>query len=46
MAVDGYPALGDLTPEALRRVTVRPLSQVSEALGGNPLGPCPVSAQG
>ena len=23
MAVDGYPTLGDLTPDALRRVTVR-----------------------
>ena len=22
MAVDGYPSLGDLTPDALRRVTV------------------------
>jgi hypothetical protein len=36
MAVDGYPALADLTPEALRRVTVRPLSQVSDALGATP----------
>jgi lactate 2-monooxygenase len=24
MAVDGYPALADLTPDALRRVTIRP----------------------
>jgi lactate 2-monooxygenase len=23
MAVDGYPALADLTPDALRRVTTR-----------------------
>jgi lactate 2-monooxygenase len=36
MAIDGYPALADLTPEALRRVTVRSLPQVSDALGATP----------